>query len=242
MYGTVQLPTSPRFTARALELGDTVPAPVSVAVHAQDPMIRQGATACLRGRSEVRVVAADGGGGGVSEAGTEAEADVVLILTDQVGEDALALMEDVASRSGGRRFVLVGDGLRRQHVMRAVACGMVSVIPRREATFDRIVQAVLDVRDGRPQLPPAAVGWLSDRLRTIHRDVLEPHGLTCAGLETREVDVLRLLSQGLGTPEIATQLSYSERTVKNIIHGLLTRLRLRTRTQAVAYAMRSGVL
>jgi DNA-binding NarL/FixJ family response regulator len=44
----------------------------------------------------------------------------------------------------------------------------------------------------------------------------------------------------LGTPEIAVELCYSERTVKNIIHGVLTRLRLRNRTQAVAYAVRSG--
>jgi DNA-binding NarL/FixJ family response regulator len=236
MHGTVQLPTSPSFSAPVSGLDDAVPAPVSVAVHAQDPMIRLGAAAWLRGRSEVRLVAAD------DNAEACAEAEVVLILTDQVGDDALALMEGIASRSGVGRFVLVGDGLSRQHVLRAVAWGMVSVIPRREATFERIVRAVLDVRDGRPQLPAAAVGWLSDRLRTIQRDVLEPHGLTCSGLETREVDVLRLLAQGLGTPEIATRLSYSERTVKNIIHGLLTRLRLRTRTQAVAYAMRTGVL
>jgi DNA-binding NarL/FixJ family response regulator len=119
---------------------------------------------------------------------------------------------------------------------------MISVIPRREADFDRIVTAVLDVRDGRLELPTAAVGWLAQRLRLIQHDILEPHGLTSSGLERREVDVLRLLAEGLGTPEIATKLCYSERTVKNIIHGVLTRLQLRNRTQAVAYAVRTGAL
>jgi DNA-binding NarL/FixJ family response regulator len=222
-------------------LSAQVQAPVAIAILAEDPMIGQGATAYLHSRHEVRVLPAD----------RQNEAEVVVVLAGVVTEGTLERMGAVAcsrsgsgsgSRAGGTRFVLVGDGVREHHVLRAVAYGMVSVIPRREADFDRIVTAVLDVRDGRVELPTAAVGWLAQRLRSIQQDILEPHGLTCSGLETREVDVLRLLAEGLGTPEIATKLCYSERTVKNIIHGVLTRLQLRNRTQAVAYAVRSGAL
>ena len=63
-----------------------------------------------------------------------------------------------------------------------------------------------------------------------------------ARLEDRERDVLRLLADGIGTPEIANRLSYSERTVKNIIHQLLTRMQLHNRTHAVAFALRNGLL
>ena len=140
------------------------------------------------------------------------------------------------------RSVLVGDGVREHHVLRAITCGMVSVIPRSEADFERILRAVSEVREGKLEMPGVALGWLVGQLRVIQQDVLEPNGLTVAGLETREVDVFRLLADGLGTPEIAVRLSYSERTVKNIIHGALTRLKLRNRTQAVAYALRSGAL
>jgi len=95
---------------------------------------------------------------------------------------------------------------------------------------------------GRLEMPGDAVGWLVTRLRTIHRDVLEPRGLTAAGLGTREVEVLRLLAEGLDTAEIAQAMNYSERTVKSIIHGVLTRCRLRNRAHAVAFALRSGAL
>ena len=54
--------------------------------------------------------------------------------------------------------------------------------------------------------------------------------------------MLRLLADGWETAEIAARLNYSERSVKNIIHGVLGRHGLRNRTQAVAYALRSGVL
>jgi DNA-binding NarL/FixJ family response regulator len=208
--------------------------PVSVAVLAGDPLTGQGAVAHLRGRSEVRVLAAE----------RQQEAEVVLIVVDRITEDTLKLMERVAQESvnDDARFVLVGDGVREHHMLRAVTCGLVSVIPRREADFDRILRAIVDVREGRLEMPGAALGWLVGQLRAIHQDVLEPNGLTAAGLETREVDVLGLLAEGLSTFEIAQRLNYSERTVKNIIHGVLTRLKLRNRTHAVAFAVRTGAL
>jgi DNA-binding NarL/FixJ family response regulator len=91
-------------------------------------------------------------------------------------------------------------------------------------------------------MPGVAAGWLAGQIRAIQRNVLAPNGLTASGLESREADVLRLLAEGLDTQEIAERLSYSERTVKNIIHGVLTRLNLRNRTHAVAFALRTGLL
>ena len=208
--------------------------PVSVAVLAGDPLTGQGAVAHLRARPEVRVLGAE----------RQHEAEVVLIVVDRITEDTLKLMERVAEQSANEdaRFVLVGDGVREHHLLRAVTCGLVSVIPRREADFDRILRAIVDMREGRLEMPGVALGWLVGQLRTIHQDVLEPNGLTAAGLETREVDVIGLLAEGLSTFEIAQRLNYSERTVKNIIHGVLTRLKLRNRAHAVAFAVRTGAL
>jgi DNA-binding NarL/FixJ family response regulator len=66
--------------------------------------------------------------------------------------------------------------------------------------------------------------------------------LTFTGLSPREVDVLRLVADGLDTGEIADSLNYSERTVKNVLHELTTRLQLRNRSHAVAYAVREGLI
>lgn len=208
--------------------------PVSVAVLAGDPLTGQGAVAHLLTRPEVQVLGAE----------RQPEAEVVLVVVDRITEDTLKLMERVANESVNRdaRFVLVGDGVREHHLLRAVTCGLVSVIPRREADFDRVLRAIVDLREGRLEMPGVALGWVVGQLRAIHQDVLEPNGLTAAGLETREVDVLGLLAEGLSTFEIAQRLNYSERTVKNIIHGVLTRLKLRNRAHAVAFAVRTGAL
>jgi len=50
------------------------------------------------------------------------------------------------------------------------------------------------------------------------------------------------VADGLDTAEVANQLFYSERTVKNVIHDVTTRLNLRNRTHAVAYAVRQGLI
>jgi DNA-binding CsgD family transcriptional regulator len=61
-------------------------------------------------------------------------------------------------------------------------------------------------------------------------------------LTDREYDVLRMLADGDSTREIAEQLSYSERTVKNVVRDLLAKLGCRTRAHAVALAARQGAI
>jgi DNA-binding NarL/FixJ family response regulator len=72
--------------------------------------------------------------------------------------------------------------------------------------------------------------------------VLTPRGIGPDGLSSREREVLKLLADGLGTNEIASALAYSERTIKNVIHDVTTRLNLRNRSHAVAYAVKAGIV
>jgi DNA-binding NarL/FixJ family response regulator len=76
----------------------------------------------------------------------------------------------------------------------------------------------------------------------IQRQVLAPRGLTFGGLTEREVAVLRLLAEGHDTAEVGRRLFFSERTVKNVIHDVTSRLELRNRSHAVAYAIREGLI
>ena len=55
-------------------------------------------------------------------------------------------------------------------------------------------------------------------------------------------EVLKLLADGLDTSEIARRLSYSERTIKAVLHDVTARFQLRSRAHAVAYAVRAGLI
>jgi DNA-binding NarL/FixJ family response regulator len=207
---------------------------VTVAVLASEPLVAQGAVACLRGYPGITPVPPD----------QLDRASVVLVIAGQVGEKTLSSIQRAAELAPDRemRFVLVCDQIRDWQLLQALSRGMISVLSRPESNYEQIARALVKAHNGRIELPGDALGWLAGRIRALQRDVLDPHGLTAAGLYTREVDVLRLLADGLDTVEVARRLNYSERTVRNIIHGMLTRMKLRNRVHAVAFALRSGVL
>ena len=212
----------------------TVGTAVTVAVMATEPLLAEGAAAYLRTCPGITPVAADR----LDRAG------VVLVIASRVDEGTLAILQRAAERVPDRemRFVLVCDDIREPQLLRALNWGLVSVLPRQETDYERIARALVNARDGKVELPADAHGWLEERIRLVQRDVLAPLDLTAAGLYTREVEVLRLLAEGADTLDIARRLSYSERTVRNIIHGLLTRMKLNNRAHAVAYALRNGVM
>jgi DNA-binding NarL/FixJ family response regulator len=64
--------------------------------------------------------------------------------------------------------------------------------------------------------------------------------MTDTALARREREVLALIAEGLSTREVALKMCYSERTIKNVLQSLTTRLHFRNRTHAVAWAVRSG--
>ena len=110
------------------------------------------------------------------------------------------------------------------------------------------VGAVLPQADLTPESLGASVRAVLAGGVTLPRDLLprllrlipaQPGG---RGLSPRERDVLRLLAEGHDTREIATDLCYSERTVKNVVHDVLMKLNCRTRAHAVALATREGVI
>jgi DNA-binding NarL/FixJ family response regulator len=71
---------------------------------------------------------------------------------------------------------------------------------------------------------------------------LETGRPTAARLTDREQQVLALVADGHPTREVAQQLCYSERTVKNVLHDVVTKLNARSRSQAVAFAVRAGLI
>jgi len=86
------------------------------------------------------------------------------------------------------------------------------------------------------------LGKLLTHVGSLQRSAVDPRGMSLSTLTTREADMLRMVSEGLDTAEIARKTAYSERTVKNVLHEVITRLQLRNRAHAVGYALRNGLI
>ncbi|WP_424210622.1 helix-turn-helix transcriptional regulator [Streptomyces sp. BI20] len=236
---------------------------IVVSVYAGDPLSRAGVMAQIgAGGPGWQVGSAEGfggepdGQGAVSEGATE----VAVVACDRLdGEGEAVLREAVGSR--GRPVVLVVGALRESDLVTLVEAGIGAVVWRHEATADALRRAVERAGRGEGDLPPDLITRLLTRLgrprlgdtgvggsreaapekgaggvRGRGRAALAP----VLGLAGREADVLRLIADGLDTRQVAERLAYSERTVKNVLHQVMTRLRLRNRAHAVAYAVREG--
>jgi DNA-binding NarL/FixJ family response regulator len=200
-----------------------------VYVFASDPVCQAGLAAQLRGRPEAHVVEdAD-------------EAVVAVVGTDEVDVDVARTIKAV-QRNGCPRVVVVAGRLDDAGVLAAVEAGACGLLRRAESSPEHLSAAVVSAAAGDGSVPPDLLGRLLEQVARIGSQVLGPRGITLSGLSTREIEVLRLAAEGCETAEIAKQLCYSERTVKNVIHDITTRLQLRNRSHAVAFALRAGLI
>ncbi|MFD0815749.1 response regulator transcription factor [Amycolatopsis umgeniensis] len=169
------------------------------------------------------------------------ETDVVVAAFERLSADAATALREVTAELG-KPIVLVTDRIEEGGLAVAVECRVVAILPRSAATDSRVTDSVRLAASGAVTPPSTLLGRLSEHAARLHREMLAPSEPAGAALSSREIDVLRLMADGLDTQEIATELSYSERTVKNIIYAVTDRLRLRNRSHAVAYAIREGVI
>lgn len=204
---------------------------VSVCVYARDPISQAGIAAALRGRPQLVVL-------GETELD---QADVVVVAADEIDEETLRVIRAI-QRGGGPRVVVVVARPDDSGLVAAVEAGACGLLRRSEATLDALTGAVVAAAHGDGMVPPDLLGRLLSQVGRLQRHVLVPRGLTFSGLSERELGVLKLVAEGLDTSEIAEQLAYSERTIKNIIHDITTRFHLRNRSHAVAFAVRQGLI
>ncbi|WP_424216576.1 response regulator transcription factor (plasmid) [Streptomyces sp. BI20] len=216
---------------------------IGVAVHTSDELSRAGVLSHLSRHPAIDAVAA--GPGPVEGVA------VAVVLVERLGGEEVALLRRVV-RGARQGVVLVVRELREVDVLTLAECGVRAVLWRREVTAGALSRAVCRVAAGDGDLPPDLIGRVLEQMGRLGR-FSRPEGADASvpgaavppavvGMAEREVDVLRLIADGFDTRQIAEKLAYSERTVKNVLHGLMTRLRLTNRAHAVAYALREGFI
>lgn len=171
------------------------------------------------------------------------EADVLVLVAGALTPTLVRRLAELRRQAVNvrQRVVLITDVVDETLVGQAVAQGVTRIVPRAAAGGPAIAEAVLTCYDrpgstGRPSFPvptrKPGFEYIENASRGGAADVLSQ----------REIAIVRLLALGLSTAEMATRLSYSERTIKSAVCKLLRRLELRNRNQVIAYAYRIGAI
>ncbi len=209
--------------------------PMKLLVVDDHAIVRKGILALLETKADIQVVgeAADG-----QEAVARAETlhpDVVLMDLVMPVMDGIEATRLITAAHPGIRVLVLTSFAADDKVFPAIKAGALGYLLK-DSGPEELVAAIRQVYRGESSLHPAIA-------RKVLRELAHPSDRppTTDPLTGREVEVLRLLGQGLLNEEIADRLVITEATVRTHVSNILGKLHLASRTQAALYALREGL-
>ncbi|WCB93500.1 DNA-binding transcriptional activator DevR/DosR [Baekduia alba] len=194
-----------------------------------DGIYRLGMCACLQALPEIERVDAAGSPAEAWASTALAGADLVIVSVDV--EQSASMIAQLHERIGCR-VLAIASGQQQEAVLAAIGAGAVGVLSKRGLTSDALAAQVRAALHGAGLVPPELLTSLTGL----------QGGRDSGRLTNREQSVLALFAAGKVTREVASELAYSERTVKSVLHEAVTKLGARSRAQAIAFAVRDGVI
>ncbi|WP_030021196.1 response regulator transcription factor [Streptomyces monomycini] len=212
-----------------------------VVVADDQTVVREGIVMLLGLLPGIEVVGSAGDGEEAVRLTAELAPDVVLMDLRMPRCDGVEATRRIRTEHPGTEVVVLTTYADDDHLFPALEAGARGYLTK-DADGDEIVRAVEDVLSGAAGLSPKVQRRLLERFAEPVRTAAPtapadpPDGLTA-----REVEVLRLVAEGLSNPEIARSLHVSNATVKTHINNLFAKAGLRDRAQAIHYAYRHGL-
>jgi NarL family two-component system response regulator LiaR len=213
-----------------------MPKPIRVLIADDHALVRKGLCALMSTKPEIEVVgeAADGDQA-IREART-LQPDVILLDLAMPRKDGIGAIREIKQENPAARILVLTSFAEDERVFAAIKAGALGYLLK-DSSPTELIQAIGAVHRGESSLSPTIA------LKLV-RELRRPAGLplTEEPLTGREVEVLKLVAQGLSNQELADRLIISERTVAAHISTILSKLHLANRTQATLYALREGLV
>ncbi|HSJ54135.1 MAG TPA: response regulator transcription factor [Anaerolineae bacterium] len=161
--------------------------------------------------------------------------DVILVDLVMPRMDGIQAISEITAEFPGSRILVLTSFADDDKVFPAIKSGALGYLLK-DSSPQELLDAIREVYHGESSLHPTIA-------RKLIRELREPPNLPPAEepLTEREVEVLRLVAQGLSNEEIGGRLYISERTVRTHVSNILGKLHLANRTQAALYALREGL-
>lgn len=210
---------------------------ISVLLVDDHAMVRQGVRAFLVTQPDIMVVGEAGSGEEAVRLAAQHVPDVILmdlIMPDMDGVEATRLVKQSSPRS---QVVVLTSYHQDEHVFPALKAGALSYILK-DVSANELAAAVRKAALGEAVLHPRVAARVIKELQGARGEKVNPF----TELSERELEVLKLIADGMSNAEIAAKLVLSEKTIKGHVSNILSKLHLVDRTQAAVYAWREGVV
>ncbi|HFC08973.1 MAG TPA: response regulator transcription factor [Chloroflexi bacterium] len=218
-----------------------MPEPITVIIVDDHRVVRQGVRAFLETYPDITVVAEAASGQEAVQLAARHAPDVMLMDLVMPGMDGVEATRAVKRISPRTQVIVLTSYHEDEHIFPAIRGGAISYLLKDVAPED-LADAVRKAARGEAVLHPRVAARLVQELHAARETPSSLIPSPFAELTERELEVLRLVAQGMSNAAIAEQLVISERTVKSHVSNILSKLHLSDRTQAAVYAWRKGLM
>jgi DNA-binding NarL/FixJ family response regulator len=192
------------------------------------PVVCSGLTSMLSSHSEIEVVGSASSGEEAIASLAETHPHVLLLDLRMPGMDGLTVLRALGRMEAPPRVIVLTSFEKEEDIYRAIRAGAQGYLLK-DSTEAEMISALQTVHSGKRYIPRHIAARLADRM--LRSD-----------LTARELQILNSLSLGHTNKEIAKNLRISENTVRHHVTSIMEKLQVSDRTEAVAMALRTGVL
>ncbi|MFN8037099.1 MAG: response regulator transcription factor [Acidimicrobiia bacterium] len=215
--------------------------PIRVLIVDDHALFRRGLELVLGGEAEIDIVGEAADGLEAVAKAAELRPDVILMDVRMPKATGIEATRAIRETDPDVKILMLTVSDDEQDLYESVRAGANGYLLK-EVSIEEVADAVRAVARGHGLISPSMASKLLSEFNALADRAEDRHRTTGPRLTDRELEVLRLVADGMSNREIAAELFIAENTVKNHVRNILEKLHLHSRMEAVVYAMREKLL
>ena len=215
--------------------------PIRVVICDDHALFRRGLSMVLEAEEGIEVVGEAEDGEAVVRTVEELAPDVVLMDVRMPKLSGIEATRAIAEAAPSTRIVMLTVSDEEEDLYEAIKAGAAGYLLK-EISIEEVAEAIRAVVSGQSLITPSMASKLLAEFSNLSKKAEARQAVPTPQLTSRELEVLKLVAQGMSNKEIAAELYISENTVKNHVRNILEKLHLHSRMEAVVYAVREKIL